>query len=268
MAALFLYTGVIRRFPDARLRAGPALLAGRYRYSRRPMSSELYWERRSSQLATAGGRQAAACAEGMPAFYDREIHARHRRALEPWLQVPRGARVLHVGGGVGSWGCELDARGARVTARAVADCDLQGRFDLILGVTVLERIPEQLALRAAILHLRAQLAEGGALLLLEAAPRRAVLMCNGHTFSARPRSLYLRLFADCGLRVRALTGVDPAGFSAWLLPYLPRLPGWARPALLAVVAALAIPINMLLGRRAAQDSWHVLFVLERATLRR
>jgi SAM-dependent methyltransferase len=252
------------------------------------MNPELYWERRARHFAATGDRPVAPCAYSMPALYNREIHACQRRALEPWLRVAPGAPVLDVGCGIGSWSCELAARGARVTgidgspamvaqareraaARGVAQrsrflvrdvigLNLRETFDLILGVTVLQHILEPLALRAAILHLLEHLAEGGTLVLLEAAPRRAVLTCNRQIFRARPRSLYLRLFAECGLRVRATTGGDPSPFKVWLLSYLPRLPGWARPA----VTALAIPIDMLFGRRAVEHSWHVVFVLERA----
>jgi len=72
----------------------------------------------------------------------------------------------------------------------------------------------------------AHLTDGGTLILLEAAPNRAVENCDSSIFRARQRSAYLRLFADCGLRVRAITGVDPAPFKTWLVPYLPRLPPW------------------------------------------
>jgi SAM-dependent methyltransferase len=257
-----------------------------------PMNPGLYWERRARHFATSGDGLAAVCAYGMPAFYNREIHACQCRALEPWLRVPPGAPVLDVGCGIGRWSCELAARGARVTGidisptmvaqatrraaargvaqrsrflvRDLADLDLRETFDLILGVTVLQHILEPLALRAAMHQLLAHLAEGGTLVLLEAAPRRATVTCNSQTFRARPRSAYLRLFAECGLRVRAMTGVDPAPFKVWLLPHLPRLPAWARPVALALATALALPIDMLFGRRALEHSWHVVFVLERA----
>ena len=101
-------------------------------------------------------------------------------------------------------------------------------------------------------------------ILLEAAPNRAVENCDSSIFRARQRSAYLRLFADCGLRVRAISGVDPAPFKTWLWPYLPRLPQRVRTAALAVVAALSIPIDVLFGRRAVEHSWHAVFILERA----
>jgi len=108
------------------------------------------------------------------------------------------------------------------------------------------------------------LAEDGTVILLEAAPNRAVENCDSSIFRARQRSAYLRLFADCGLRVRAITGVDPAPFKTWLWPYLPRLSQRLRTAALAVVTALSIPIDVLFGRRAVEHSWHAVFILERA----
>src|SRR5205814_10258399 len=109
----------------------------------------------------------------------------------------------------------------------------------------------------------AHLAQRGTLILLEAAPNRTVESCDSPIFRARQRSAYLRLFADCGLRVRAITGVDPAPFKSWLLPYLPPLPQQLRTAALAVVTALAIPLDVPFGRRAVERSWHQVFLLER-----
>jgi 2-polyprenyl-3-methyl-5-hydroxy-6-metoxy-1,4-benzoquinol methylase len=256
------------------------------------MSPTLYWEQRARDFAGAGDGLAAVCSYGMPAFYNRMIDACQRLALEPWLRLPPGTRVLDVGCGIGRWSCRLAARGAQVTGidlsptmvaeatrrasargvaprcrflvRDLARLDLQQSFDLVLSVTVLQHILERHALRRAVRRLAAHLAEGGTLILLEAAPQRAVATCDSQIFRARERRAYLELFAECGLRLRAITGVDPAPFKVWLLPRLPRLPAWLRPAALAAATAVSIPIDVPFGRRAVGRSWHAVFILERA----
>jgi SAM-dependent methyltransferase len=156
------------------------------------------------------------------------------------------------------------AERCRFLVQDLALLDAGQRFDLILGVTVLQHILDPQALRHAMQRMVAHLAEGGTVILLEAAPNRAVENCDSSIFRARQRSAYLRLFADCGLRVRAISGVDPAPFKTWLWPYLPRLSQRLRTAALAVVTALSIPIDVPFGRRAVERSWHAVFILERA----
>lgn len=252
----------------------------------------LYWEQRACRFASQGDGLAAVCSYGMPVFYNRVTHWCQRLALARWLRVPAGARVLDVGCGIGRWSCRLAARGARVTgvdlsptmiaeaerraaaqgvaarcrflAQDLAALELDGPFDLILGVTVLQHILEPAALRAAVQRLCSQLTADGTLILLEAAPQRAVASCNSAIFEARPRDEYLRLFAACGLTVHAITGVDPAPFRAWLLPRLPRMPRALRAVALAAVTLLSLPIDVPLGRAAVRHSWHAVFVLKRA----
>src|SRR5258708_20096629 len=74
----------------------------------------LYWEDRAQRFAAEGEGMAAVCAYGMPEFYNRAIHLEQRLALEPWLNVGPGTRVLDVGCGVGRWSRLLAARGAEV----------------------------------------------------------------------------------------------------------------------------------------------------------
>jgi ubiquinone/menaquinone biosynthesis C-methylase UbiE len=254
--------------------------------------STLYWESRARRFAWEGEGLAAVCSYGMPAFYNRLIHFCQRRALEPWLRVHAGARVLDVGCGVGRWSRLLAARGAEVTgidlsptmideagrrARSggvadrcrflVQDCaelDVEGSFDLILCVTVLQHMLDIGALRAALRRIARHLAPSGRLVVLEAAPVRAANRCDSPVFRARHRRFYLRLFDECGLRLRALTGVDPAPFKTWLLPHLGRLPRSLSLAALAAVTALSAPIDAPFGRLASRRSWHAVFVLEHA----
>jgi SAM-dependent methyltransferase len=250
-----------------------------------------YWEERALRFAGERDGLAAVCAYGMPEFYNRAIHLEQRLALAPWLKVAAGARVLDVGCGVGRWSRLLAARGAKVLGvdlsptmivqaqqRAAAEglaercrfrvqdlshLDVGEQFDLVLGVTVLQHILDPGAVRAALAAMTAHLAPGGRMILLEAAPAATVRRCDTTVFRARHRDDYLGMFRDCGLALRALTGVDPAPFRTLLLPHVRRLHGRLSLPLLALATALCLPIDVLFGRRAVARSWHAVFVLER-----
>jgi 2-polyprenyl-3-methyl-5-hydroxy-6-metoxy-1,4-benzoquinol methylase len=254
-----------------------------------------YWEDRAKRFACERDGLAAVCAYGMPEFYNRVIHWEQRLALEPWLKVAAGTRVLDVGCGVGRWSRLMAGRGAQVLgvdlsptmiaeARrraatdglsedcrfAVADLaslNLKERFDLVLGVTVLQHILDTAACSAALRAMSEHLAPGGRMVLLEAAPTGQVEKCNTTVFVARPRERYLKLIRACGLELRAITGVDPAPFRRELLPRLSKIPRTGLQGLLLLASAASLPINALFGRLAVERSWHAVFVLERAGAR-
>jgi SAM-dependent methyltransferase len=255
-------------------------------------SSTAYWERRAQLFADHGEGLAAVCSYGMPDFYNRAIQLSQRRALSRWLCVEPGMRVLDVGCGVGRWSRWCALRGANVSGidlsptmiriaqrraqaagiaercrfsvQDLAELELPDRFDLVVGVTVLQHILEPVRLQRAVQRMAQHLAPGGRMLLLEAAPSDGTRRCDSAIFTARARRGYLELFKDCGLRVRAVGGVDPAPFRTWVLPHLRRLPPALHSATTALVSALSLPLDLAFGRWAVSQSWHALFVLEHA----
>jgi len=253
-------------------------------------SPDLYWEERAQRFAGERDGLAAVCAYGMPEFYNRAIHLEQRLALRPWLKVSAGTRVLDVGCGIGRWSRLLAARGAhvmgvdlsptmiaqaqkRAAAAGVADrcrfqvqdlsnLDVGEKFDLVLGVTVLQHILDPGRLRTALEAMTAHLAPRGRMILLEAAPTEVISRCDTTVFTARHRDVYLSMMRAAGLELRALTGVDPAPFRKQLLPHVRKLPATLSLSLLALATALSLPVDALFGRRAVNRSWHAVFVLE------
>ncbi|HKQ83477.1 MAG TPA: class I SAM-dependent methyltransferase [Steroidobacteraceae bacterium] len=251
-----------------------------------------YWEDRARRFAAQGDGLAAVCSYGMPEFYNRMIDFCQRLALEPWFDIKPGTRVLDVGCGVGRWSTLLAARGAVVTGmdlsptmiaeakrradasglaprcrflvQDLAQLDAGEKFDLVLGVTVLQHILDPDALAAAVQRMTEHLAPGGRMVLLEAAPACIAKHCDTSVFRARERNVYLDLFSRAGLELRTMTGVDPAPFKTRLLPHLRRLPPALAWSAVALVTLLSTPVDAVFGRRAVGRSWHAVFVLQQA----
>ncbi len=251
--------------------------------------SSAYWEARAQRFAVHGEGLGAVCSYGMPSFYNRYIHFLQARALKRWLRVHPGTLVLDIGCGVGRWSRRLARAGATVAgidhsptmiaeARRRADLDgletncsfvvgdiadlaLPLRFDLILGVTVLQHVIEDQRLELTLRRLASHLAVAGRIVLVEAAPSRCNKRCDTPIFVARDEATYQRLFKAAGLRCVDRRGIDPAPFKTWLLPWYRRLPPFVgRTALLAATLG-SLPIDLFADRWPVSASWHKLFVL-------
>ena len=255
-------------------------------------SARAYWEDRARRFAVRGRGLAAVCSYGMPAFYNSSIEIGQRRALLPWLpRVAAGSSMaLDIGCGVGRWSQELARRGHQVlgldlsstmikeaTRRAggpgtrcsfesgdVTTLDLGRNFDLIVCVTVLQHVLDPAEAGGAITRIGKHLAPGGTLVLLEAAPTRATARCDTAVFRARTVEWYREALQAAGLTVCAVAGVDPMPFKIWLLPYYRRLPPLLARLALALVTALALPLDWGLSRWMTDRSWHKVIIARHA----
>jgi 2-polyprenyl-3-methyl-5-hydroxy-6-metoxy-1,4-benzoquinol methylase len=248
-----------------------------------------FWEARARRFAGEGQGLRAICSYAMPAFYNWSIDVTQRRALRALLDsIVPGTRVLDVGCGVGRWSRELAQRGAVVTgvdlsenmlieARRrtreaglsgscsflcgdISQLNLEGDFDLILGVTVLQHVLDEARMRDSIVRLARRLRSGGRCVLLEAAPTRPHRKADTATFHARPLDVYVDAVRQAGLHIEDIRGVDPMPFKLWVVPRFRRWPRIPALAALAVATACALPLDLLTARRLTPWSWHKIIV--------
>lgn len=249
------------------------------------METVQFWEARARRFAADGAGLKAVCSYAMPNFYNWAIDVTQRSALNGMLKsIPPGTRVLDYGCGVGRWTHLLAKRGCHVTAvdfsatmladaqrrmaqaglaeqcrfiqSDVTTLELTDRFDVILGVTVLQHVLDDDVLARTIARLGRHLRPGGRLIMVEAAPDRRTDRCDTATFHARPFASYRAKITAAGLRLLEVRGIDPSPLKLWVVP---RFRHWPRPlAVCALVAAtaLSLPADLLLARVLTRASWH------------
>lgn len=255
------------------------------------MDTTQFWEARARRFAGRGAGLQAVCSYAMPGFYNWAIDVTQRAALKDSMDsVGPNLEVMDYGCGIGRWSREAARRGAKVTAidfsasmieearrrtesvslpgscrfvqSDVCSIDLTERFDLILGVTVLQHLLDDARLTQAIARLANHLRPGGRLVMVEAAPSRADHRGNTVTFRARPLATYLAGIEAAGLEVIAVRGVDPIPFKLWVIPQFKRLPRPVAVGVLALATLLSLPLDLLLARLATRHSWHKVIVAQ------
>jgi ubiquinone/menaquinone biosynthesis C-methylase UbiE len=225
----------------------------------------------------------------MPGFYNRAIDLTQRAAMKDLIRsIPRDAQVLEYGCGVGRWTRVIARRGAQVTAvdfsatmlhearmRTVADkladrcrfiqsdvttLDLPERFDVVLGVTVLQHVLDDERLAQTIVRLARHLKPGGRMILVEAAPGEDREICETATFRARTLPYYLQKMRSAGLTVVLVRGVDPSPLKLWVVPRFKTWPRALAVSALALATLISLPIDVLLARYLTRHSWHKIVV--------
>jgi ubiquinone/menaquinone biosynthesis C-methylase UbiE len=253
------------------------------------MDTTQFWEARARQFAGAGDGLKAICSYAMPGFYNRAIDLTQRAAMRDVIRSIRpGAKVLDYGCGVGRWTREMARRGAHVTAvdfsatmlseamsrteaAGLADrcrfvqsdvtvLELPERFDVVIGVTVLQHVLDDARLAQTISRLARHLRPGGRLILVEAAPSTDYQLCDTATFHARTLANYLQKMQSAGLDVTLVQGVDPAPLKLWLVPRFKTLPRAVAVAALAVATAISLPFDVCFSRLLTRHSWHKIIV--------
>lgn len=253
------------------------------------MDATHFWESRARRFASRGAGLKAVCSYAMPEFYNRAIDWTQRAALGEILESIRPSdAVLDYGCGIGRWSLEIARRGAQVTSvdfsaamlseaetriraagastrcrfvRAdVTKIELDDRFDVIIGVTVLQHVLADGQLAEAIARLARHLKPGGRLIMVEAAPSLTYQHCDTATFQARTLPNYVAKAEAAGLQIVAIQGLDPAPFKLWVIPRFRR---WPRPlavAALFLATAISLPFDLLLAKALTGRSWHKIIV--------
>ncbi len=253
------------------------------------METIQFWEARARRFAADGAGLKAVCSYAMPDFYNWAIDVTQRTALRGLLKsIPHGARVLDYGCGVGRWTQLLAARGCQVTAvdfspamlaeaqrrttqTGVADrcrfiqsdvttLELTDRFDVILGVTVLQHVLDDKELSQTIARLGRHLRPGGRLIMVEAAPHRRTDRCDTATFHARSFASYRENIVAAGLYLQELRGIDPSPLKLWVVPRFRRWPKPFAVGALLVATVLSLPVDLLLAGMLTRRSWHKVMV--------
>ena len=150
----------------------------------------------------------------------------------------------------------------RFIAQDLADLATGAKYEFILGVTVLQHILDVSRLQAAVSRLRNHLLPMGRIVLIEAAPTRTDSRCDSSVFQARTLGFYFDLFSRSGLRVAAITGVDPTPLKTRFLPYYRSLPRPLALAGLFAATACSLPVDVVFGRHWTNHSWHKVIVLQ------
>src|ERR1700682_1882403 len=240
------------------------------------MEPAAYWESRACRFASHGDGLAAVCSYGMPDFYNRAIHFCQQKALSPFLKQSAGKSVLDIGCGVGRWSVWMAKRGAPVTGVDISptmvreaeikanaagvggscsfrvsdlvDLDINARFDLVLGVTVLQHVLDHDRLQRVVINLKNRLAPEGQMVLIEAAPSRRNSRCDTPVFEARNETEYRELFERNGLCTQRGMGGYPMPLKTLLLPHYSKLPKFVALPALAAATAISLPVDALFGR--------------------
>ncbi len=215
---------------------------------------------------------------GLSLAYNRACYALRRDVLDAALAAealdPRGRRVLDVGCGTGFFTAYYLARGAEVTGLDIAptsverlqarhpearfrlgdvsETPLDGTFDLVNAFDVLYHVTDDLRWEAAVRHLAAAVAPGGALLVTDTFSELPLAEHN----TMRPLARYRVLLEGAGLTLRRPRPTHVLlNSELGLLRALNRAPGLLLAldrALLALGAGRGPRINKLLVARRAR----------------
>ncbi len=186
-----------------------------------------YWEERARRHGTA------ACGCLNPIEYRYEERLRWD-ALQRLVKPRAGWDVLDIGCGVGTWSRRLAAQGARVVGAdfsaemikmatpakgvefmvgSAQDLDLpDGRFDLVLSVTVLQHITTEGELPRALANIHRMLKPGGRFFLLEYSPNRPPAQDpRASHMRYRARDEWIAVCRDAGFELVRVTGARYVG---------------------------------------------------------